>query len=102
FPDRSFDVVVSQFGLMFFDDKPGALKEMMRVLASGGQLAVAVCDALDHSPGYAVLAELLHRLFGPSIADAFRAPFVSGDRNLLRSIAEQAGISTPTVTRHDG
>ena len=27
FPDRSFDAVVSQFGLMFFSDRPQALRE---------------------------------------------------------------------------
>jgi ubiquinone/menaquinone biosynthesis C-methylase UbiE len=32
FADESFDAVVSQFGLMFFDDRPGAIREMMRVL----------------------------------------------------------------------
>lgn len=102
FPDQSFDAVVSQFGFMFFEDRPGALREMMRVLKPGGRLAVAVCDALDHSPGYAVLAELLHRLFGASVAEAFRAPFVCGDRDLLRAYAEQGGIPAAMVTRRDG
>ena len=102
FPDQSFDAVVSQFGFMFFEDQPGALREMMRVLRPGGRLAVAVCDALDHSPGYAVLAELLHRLFGSSVAEAFRAPFACGDRGLLRALAEQAGIPAAVITRHDG
>ena len=32
FPDRSFDAVVSQFGLMFFADRHKALREMLRVL----------------------------------------------------------------------
>jgi ubiquinone/menaquinone biosynthesis C-methylase UbiE len=77
--------VVSQFGMMFSDDRPVALRQMMRVLRPGGRLAVAVCDALDHSPGYAVIAELLQRLFGHEVADAFRAPFVMGDRRQLLS-----------------
>ena len=64
FADASFDAVVSQFGLMFFDDRVAALREMQRVAAAGGRLAVAVCDALEHSPGYASLAVLLEQLFG--------------------------------------
>ena len=102
FPDQSFDRVASQFGLMFFEDRPAALREIMRVLRPGGRLAVAVCDALDHSPGYAVLAELLHRLFGHDVANAFRAPFVLGDPNKLLSLCTAAGIDNAKVARSDG
>jgi hypothetical protein len=34
FPDRSFDVAVSQFGLMFFTDRDKAIHEMLRVMAA--------------------------------------------------------------------
>jgi SAM-dependent methyltransferase len=102
FPDGSFDAVVSQFGLMFFDDRPAALREMMRVLRPDGRMAVAVCDTLDHSPGYAALANLLQRLFGDRIADAFRAPFVLGDPERLLSICATAGIVDAKVARHNG
>jgi ubiquinone/menaquinone biosynthesis C-methylase UbiE len=43
FADGAFDVVVSQFALMFFSDQTAALREMWRVLAPRGRLAVAVC-----------------------------------------------------------
>ena len=102
FADASFDRVASQFGLMFFADRAASLGEMMRVLRPGGRLAVAVCDALDHSPGYAVLAELLQRLFGATVADAFRAPFALGERKQLRLLCEQAGIRNAQVARADG
>lgn len=102
FPDASFDRVVSQFGFMFFEDRRTALREMMRVLRPNGRLAVAVCDALDHSPGYAVLAELLHRLFGQRVADAFRAPFVLGEPEQLFSLCRDAGIADANVKRYDG
>jgi SAM-dependent methyltransferase len=98
FDDAAFDAVVSQFGLMFFDDRATALREMHRVLRPGGRLAVAVCDALDRSPGYAVFAELLQRLFGAAVADAFRAPFVLGDAPGLQALCGQAGIEGAEVT----
>ena len=50
FAAASFDAVVSQFGMMFFDDRVATLREMQRVLRPGGHLAVAVCDALERSP----------------------------------------------------
>jgi ubiquinone/menaquinone biosynthesis C-methylase UbiE len=102
FQDASFDRVVSQFGLMFFEDRVAGLREMLRVLRPGGQLAVAVCDALDHSAGYAVLAELLQRLFGARVADAFRAPFALGDATQLLALCKEAGIAGARVVRRDG
>lgn len=101
-PTGSFDAVVSQFALMFFEDRAGALREMMRVLVPEGRLAVAVCDAVENSPGYGALASLLDRLFGKAIGDAFRAPFVLGNRELLLGICRHAGIDDAKVTRHSG
>jgi SAM-dependent methyltransferase len=98
-PDASVDAVVSQFGLMFFDDRVAALREMQRVLRSGGPLAVAVCDAVEHSPGYGVLATLLQTLFGDRVAAAFRAPFAIGDAELLAGLARQAGLARAEVLR---
>jgi SAM-dependent methyltransferase len=102
FADSSFDAVVSQFGLMFFEDRVAALGEMRRVLRPGGRLAVAVCDALEHSPGYAALAALLERLFGTRVADAFRAPFVLGDAQALRALCADAGIADASVAQRQG
>ena len=65
---------------------------MSRVARPGGRVCVAVCDGLDHSPGYAVLTELLHRLFGADVAEAFRAPFALGDRRRMQAIVERAGV----------
>ncbi len=90
--DGSVDAVVSQFGLMFFNDRVAALCEMQRVLRPGGRLAVAVCDTVERSPGYGALAALLQALFGARVADAFRAPFAIGDAALLRSLAAEAGL----------
>jgi SAM-dependent methyltransferase len=91
-PDASVDAVISQFGLMFFDDRVAALREMQRVLRPSGYLAVAVCDAVERSPGYGALAGLLQSLFGDRLAAAFRAPFAIGDAKLLAGLAQQAGL----------
>lgn len=102
FADACFDAVVSQFGLMFFEDRPGALREMMRVLAPGGRLAVAVCAAVERSPGYAAFTRLLDRLFGTGVGDAFRAPFVLGEPDTLAGIARAAGIAGARVEECTG
>lgn len=100
FADADFDAVVSQFGLMFFDDRPAALREMRRVLRPGGRMAVAVCDALAHSPGYDAFAGLLDRLFGKATGNAFRAPFALGDVSALETLCRKAGLRDASVVRH--
>lgn len=93
FEDGRFDAVVSQFGLMFFEDRERALREMWRVLRPGGRLAVAVFGPLEDTPGYAALVALLERLFGASIADELRAPFCLGDVATLRDLFRAAGLA---------
>jgi SAM-dependent methyltransferase len=97
-----FDAVVSQFGLMFFEDRRRALQEMLRVLRPGGRLAVAVWDRLEASPGYAAMAALLKRLFGDSIAAGLRAPFVLGEQAQLRSLFAEAGMPDVRITTAAG
>ncbi len=92
FDDAAFDAVACQFGLMFFEDRVQTLREMRRVLRPGGRLAIAVWDALEHSPGYEAMVHLLDRLFGAEIASALKAPFVLGDRDELSSLFDEAGI----------
>jgi len=102
FPHRSFDAVVSQFGLMFFADRHRAIREMLRVLAPGGRLAAAVWDSLDNSPAYAAEVALLERIAGKRAADALRAPFVLGDRRQLNQLFEDAGIGPVDIQTHQG
>jgi ubiquinone/menaquinone biosynthesis C-methylase UbiE len=102
FPDASFDAVVSQFGLMFFDDRVRALREMRRVLKPGGRLAVAVWDRLENSPGYAAMAGLLERLFGRRIAGELHAPFALGDPESLRALFAEAGLGKAKVATYAG
>ncbi|MCB1713640.1 MAG: class I SAM-dependent methyltransferase [Candidatus Competibacteraceae bacterium] len=99
YADASFDVVACQFGLMFFEDRSAALRDMWRVLKPGGRLVVAVWDILEHTPGYAAMTALLLRLFGQSIANELRAPFVLGDPDKLRDLFTAAGISPIEHTR---
>ena len=53
FTNDNFNCVVSQFGLMYFENQEVALREMMRVLQPNGSIAVTVWDKLDNKPGLA-------------------------------------------------
>ena len=102
FEDRSFDAVVSQFGLMFFGDRQAALREMGRVAVPGGQLVVAVWDSLEHSPAYAMEVALVERHAGSRAGVPLRSPFSLGDPLLLTALFADAGLSDARVTTYPG
>ncbi|MEM7113022.1 MAG: methyltransferase domain-containing protein [Chloroflexota bacterium] len=102
FADNSFDAVVSQFGLMFFNDRTRAIQEMMRVLQPGGMLAVVVWDSLDNTPGYMAVVHLLRRLFGEEAAGGLRMPYVLGETAVLRQIFRDAGYPSAAIATYSG
>jgi SAM-dependent methyltransferase len=102
FADGTFDAVLCQFGLMFFDDRVAALREMRRVLRPGGRLAVAVWGPLRETPGYAAMAGLLQRLFGEEIAGALHAPYCRGDRRELERLLAEAELADASIDTRDG
>lgn len=102
YPDHAFDVVVSQFGLMFFADRLQAVREITRVLAPRGRLALAVWDSLESNPAYAAEVHLLDRMAGIKAGNAVRAPFALGDRVALMDLLAEAGVPDAAVTSHIG
>lgn len=102
FEDGRYDAVVSQFGLMFFADRQGAIEEMWRVLRPGGRLVIAVWDSLDRTPGYTAVTALLARLFGEEIADLLKSPYSLGDVDALRSLLVESSVENPDIRRVAG
>lgn len=91
-PDAAFDLVLCQQGLQFFPDRLAALREMHRVLASEGRLALSVWRAIRYSPGFALLAEALERHVGPEAASTMRAPFSLSDAEELKGVILKAAF----------
>lgn len=97
FANGRFDCVVSQFGLMFFEDQALALSEMARVLRPSGKAAVAVWGPLAETPGYTAVAELLNELFGSEVAQSIEAPYALGNTERLSALFAQAGIQDVAI-----
>jgi SAM-dependent methyltransferase len=94
-PDNAFDVAYCQFGLMFFADPEQALREMRRVLRSGGRLGVAVWSTPEK-----VGLFLVSNVVGPTLpppVDPFPSPMSMGTPGLLGGLVEAAGFNDVTV-----
>ena len=79
-----------------------ALREMWRVLRSGGCMVVAVWGSLHNQSGFAALEALFDRQLGGQTAAPLRAPFVLGDRVELAAMFGAAGIPDATVETRRG
>ena len=93
FPDESFDLVVCQFGIMFFPDKVQANAEARRVLRSGGKYIIVIWDRVDRNVATHVAGRAVAALF-PSDVGAFyeRIPFRYHDREAIRADLAAAGF----------
>ena len=102
FQDTVFDAVSAQFALMFFPDREAALREMWRVLAPGGRLAVAVWSPIETCPAEAGLLAILRDRVGDAVAANLAAPFCLGDPEDFTALWEAAGLPAPRIETHAG
>lgn len=70
FPDRSFDSVVCNFGMMHLPDQPKALSEISRVLRPDGQFLMATWVGPEASPAFATVLGAVKALADLSAAPA--------------------------------
>lgn len=83
FAAASFDLVVCQFGVMFFPDCRRAMAEARRVLRPGGALLVSVWDRIEENEFAATVTEALARLH-PADPPRFLARTPHGHHDLRR------------------
>jgi ubiquinone/menaquinone biosynthesis C-methylase UbiE len=102
FPADAFDVVFCEQALQFFSDPAAALRDMHRVLARGGRVAVNVCRPIVHSPAYVALADALSEYIGPEAGAMMRSPFSRWTVDELRGLFTDAGFGSVRVTIEPG
>ncbi|HEY0412592.1 MAG TPA: methyltransferase domain-containing protein [Allosphingosinicella sp.] len=98
FPDGGFDLVVCQFGAMFFPDRPLAYREARRVLRPGGILLFNVWDRLEANPAAAAVAEAVAAVF-PDDPPSFlsRTPYGYHDAARIAADLAAAGFADAAI-----
>jgi len=86
--------VLCQQGLQFFPDRPAALKEMARVLAPGGRLALCVWGRFESSPLVVIMSDVLGRYLGQGSTAMFQAACSLADCGKLRTLVQNAGFTS--------
>jgi SAM-dependent methyltransferase len=100
FEDGAFDILVCQFGVMFFPDRVGACREALRVLAPGGTFLFNVWDSLERNPVSAAAAEAVAALF-PADPPSFleRVPYGYHDERSIEGDLRAAGFTDIAIER---
>jgi SAM-dependent methyltransferase len=98
FADGSFDVVVCQFGAMFFPDKARAFAEARRVLRPGGTYMFSVWDRIETNEFADVVTAVLAESF-PHDPPRFlaRTPHGYYDRDIIARDVAAGGFAPPQI-----
>ncbi|TFZ07875.1 class I SAM-dependent methyltransferase [Ramlibacter humi] len=94
FENASFDLVVCQFGVMFFPDKPKAFSEVRRVLRPGGTFLFNVWDSLEENDFALAVTQALEPLY-PQDPPRFmaRTPHGYHDAATIHEHLREAGFT---------
>jgi len=103
FPDKKFDAVLCSLGLMYLPNPLQALREMHRVLKTGGRAIALVWGARNHC-GWADIFPIVDQYVTTDVCPLF---FRQGTGHTLRSSFEMCGFMSTeekrfsTIIHHD-
>ena len=95
FEDQAFELVICQFGFMFFGEKEKAFSEAFRTLRHGGQLLFNVWDQIKWNEISFIMDQLLTELTGKT-TDQRKGPYSFYDEERIRDFLIQAGFTSIT------
>ncbi len=100
--DETFDAVISRVGLIYFPDQQQALREMRRVLKTGGEVAAIVYSTPDKNQFFSIPVSVIRKRAGlPPPLPGQPGPFSLGAEGILEKTFAQAGFTKLKVERID-
>lgn len=102
FPDGSFDVVLCEFGVMFYPDRDTGFREARRVLRPKGEFLFNVWDSFEHNPFGRIAHQTIASFFPAEPPTFYFTPFGFHDAELIRSMLRTAGFRDVQVEHVSG
>jgi SAM-dependent methyltransferase len=97
-PERPYDRLVSRFGIMFFDDAPGAFANLARWLRPGGRFAFAVWGRLSENAWMTTVRDAVAEAVEiPKTDHEAPGPFRYADAEKLLALLDRAGFGQLAV-----
>lgn len=94
--DRSFDYATCHHGFQFFPDRLAAIRELHRVLAPGGRVAIACWTGLERTPVFRAIRDSLRLHVGEEAGQMMNSPF-SVEATELADLLQTAGFTATEV-----
>jgi len=91
FPDTTFDLLTSRFGVMFFHDGVGALREAYRVLKPGGRACFLAWGRFEQ-PYWSSMLGIAHKYAGGARTAPDQDPCRYAQPGSLSAVLRQAGF----------
>ena len=99
FPQERFDVAISRFGTMFFDDPAAAFANISRALRPAGRLVMMVWQAPEHNEWDVTIRQSLRAAEGPvAVPSGLPDPFSLANPPAVTEILEGTGFADVTFT----
>ena len=93
FPDASFDLITSRFGVMFFEDAVGALREALRVLKPSGRACFLAWGPFDQPYWQTMFGVVAQHAGGPALSPDGPNPFKFSRPGSLSTVLRDTGFS---------
>ena len=99
FPQERFDVAISRFGTMFFDDPAAAFANISRALRQAGRLVMMVWQAPERNEWDVTIRQSLGATEAPTAGPSgLPDPFSLADPPAVTELLEGAGFADVTFT----
>jgi ubiquinone/menaquinone biosynthesis C-methylase UbiE len=93
YPDAHFDLVVCQFGVMFFPDKVTSFQEALRVLRTGGKYLFNTWGSMSENPFAQIAHQVASEFFPVDPPGFYRVPFSYADPAKVAGDLRAAGFT---------